>query len=608
MADERLTNFYVDYDIQDVTAARDSNFSTPNPQQYFTNITKLVDRFSPDIEFPRFTFEHNFNVLDGSLRPLEVDTQVPITVPYFNTVLSDANGNYATAPSILINFTRPHSSFAFMFYFIDNHPIEMELTFWDPQDMMISKFTCNVDSLIYTTFHDVYGYQKMQIRFTKTIPKRYVKLKYIKYGAVITWDETNVKDANIVQQVDRMSKSLTIDTMSFTVIDVMGRLNLGNAAGMHRYFQRNQVMYPYEVIEKTNTDGSKTTSTIELGKYYLKTFSEGKNLGKMSSQSYLGLMDDIIYYGGEIYNGKKAGLVIKDIFYTMGLEDDQFSIDSVSYNQLLYGTIIPKSCRKALNEVLFAIHSVIDSHNLEHIEIKKSTSIQKPDLVKAYKFSTSTKKNNYVYGVDIKYKSFGIESARKEVAKGTYTTGTYTLYFTAPYSGLIIDAGTYHEGGAEYPVGRIISQTTYSVTFSMHNTAEATISGYGYTVTESIARATQNDLQAGEKESIQTFSTSLVNGTQALELADKLLEYLSYDLTINVKMLADDNNMEDFHIVENPVDRFNNYYGMFTKRTLNLTGGFIDTATLIGSTIQEPMVPFARSANYELFAGGTNLI
>ena len=73
-------------------------------------------------------------------------------------------------------------------------------------------------------------------------------------------------------------------------------------------------------------------------------------------------------------------------------------------------------------------------------------------------------------------------------------------------------------------------------------------------------------------------------------------------------MLADDNNMEDFHIVENPVDRFNNYYGMFTKRTLNLTGGFIDTATLIGSTIQEPMVPFARSANYELFAGGTNLI
>ena len=595
MADERLTNFYVDYDIQDVTAARDSSFSTPDTQQYFTNIASLVNRFSPDIEFSRFTFEHNFNILDGSLRPLEVDSQVPITVPYFNKTLSDINGDYATAPSILVNFSKPHSSFAFMFYFIDNHPIEMELTFWDPQDMLITRFTCVVDSLTYTTFHDVYGYQKMLVRFTKTIPKRYIKLKYIKYGTVITWDETNVRNASIVQQVDRMSKSLTIDTLSFTVIDVAGKLNLGNTAGMHRYFQRNQVMYPYEVIT-TDTSETNVQETINLGKYYLKDFSESKNLGKMGSQSYLGLMDDITYYGGEVYNGKKAGLVIKDIFYTMGLEDDQFHIDNVTYNQLLYGTITPKSCRKALNEILFATHSVIDSHNLEYVEIKKSTAIQKPDLTKANKFSTSTKKNSYVFGVDVKYKTYGIESERKEVAKGTYTKGTYTLYYTSPYSGLIINTGV------------INNQTTYSVTFTVNSTAEVIISGYAYTTTESIARATQTSLQAGEKESIQTFSTSLVNGEQALELAGKLLEYLSYDLTINIKMMAEDNDMEDFHIVENPVDRFNNYYGMFTKRSLDLTGGFIDTATLIGSTIKEPLVPFARSSNYELFAGGTVLI
>lgn len=596
MADERLTNFYVDYDIQDVTAAKDSSFTTPDSQQYFTEISKLVDRFSPDIEFPRFTFEHNFNILDGSLYPLEVDAQVPITVPYFNTILSDDDGEYGTAPSILINFSKPHSSFAFMFYFLNNHPLEMELTFWDAEDMLIARFTCNIDSLTYTTFYDVYGYQRMLVRFTKTIPKRYIKLKYIKYGTVITWNETNVRDANIIQQVDRMSKNLSIDNLSFTVIDVAGKLNLGNTSGMHRYFQRNQIMYPYEVIEVVNTDGTITSSKANLGKYYLKTFSESSNLGKMGSQSYLGLMDDITYYGGEVYNGKKAGLVIKDIFYTMGLEDDQFKIDDVTYNQVLYGTITPKSCRKALNEVLFAVHSVIDSHNLEFIEIKKSTAIQKPDLTKSNKFSTSTKKNDYVYGVDVKYKTYGIESERKEVAKGTYTKGTYTLYFTTPYSDLVINTGT------------IDSQSTYSVTFTVNNTSEVIISGYGYTTTESIARVTQNSLQAGEKESIQTFSTSLVDGTQALELAKKLLEYLSYDLTINVKILADDNDMEDFHIIENSVDIFNNYYGMFTKRSFDLTGGFIDTATLVGSTVKEPLVSFARSDTHELYAGGEALI
>lgn len=588
--DERYTNFYLNYDIQDVTAARDSHFTTSDSQQYFTNIDKLVAKESPDIQFPRFTFEHNFNVLDGSLFPMEEDEDVEVVIPYFTSVLSDENGEFETNPSITIDFTRPHSSFAFMFYFLEDYPLEMELTFWDDTNNLINRYTIYPDSLTYTTFGDIYGYQKILIVFKKTLPKRYIKLKYIKYGTVITWDETNVQNASVVQQTDRLSKSLSIDTLSFTVIDVEGKLNVGNAAGMHKYFQRNQIMYPYE--EVIDADGNKTT--VQLGKYYLKTFSENTNLGKMSAQSYLGLMDDITFYGGEVYNGTLAGTVIEKIFETMELEE--YVIDEETYNTPLYGTITPKSCRKALNEVLFAVHSVIDSHDLDNVIIKKSTAIQRPDLVKNQKFSTSTKKNDYVYGVDVKYTTYTIADERKEVAKGTYSAGTYTLYFTQPYSSLIINTGT------------IDTQSTYSVTFTVDTDSEVVISGYAYTTATSIARVTHDSLQAGQKESISTYSTALCSGEQALKLAKQLLDYLSFDLTINVKMLADDNKMDDFHIIENPVDRFNNYYGMFTKRTLNLTGGFIDTATLIGSTVVEPIYGFARTSNYELYAGSETII
>lgn len=594
--DERFTNFYLDYDIEDVTAARDASFPSPADQQSFTHIQGSVDRDSLELTFPRFTFEHNFNVLDGSLQPLETEGNVPIVVPYFNKTLSDSDGYYSNVPSLEITFSRVHSSFAFMFYFIDDFPLEMELTFWDMHDELISKFTCEVDRFDYTTFHDVYGYAKILIKFTKTLPKRYVKLKYIKFGTVITWDETNIQNGTIVQQSDRMSKQLAIDTLSFTVVDVAGKLNLGNTAGMHRYFQRDQIMYPYEIIETPQADGSYLEEKINLGKYYLNTFSENSNLGKMTAQSYLGLMDAIIFYDGEMYNGELAGHVIEDIFTTMGLESENYTIDSATYNQPLYGTITPKKCREALKDVLFATHSIINSHNLEHIEIKKSTVIQKPDIQKGKKFSTSTKKNDYCYGVNVKYTTYSKESEPKEISKGTYEAGTHTVYFSSPCADLSINRGT------------IISQSTYACTFTVPSAGEVIFTGYAYATATSIAKATRLNLEAGEVESVKSFTTNLLNAQQAEVLAAQLLEYLSYDLTITVKALAMDNDMEDFHIVENPVEMFSDYYGMFTKRSINLTGGFISTDTLIGSTIFEPIVPFARSANYELYAGGETII
>lgn len=592
--DDRYTNFYVEYDIQDVTAAGNASFVNPADQQSFTHIQSLVNKESVDLEFPRFTFEHNFNVLDGTLQPLEVEGSVPITLPFMNKTLSDASGNYVTSPSIEINFSRTHSSFAFEFYFIEDFPTELRMSFWDAEGYLLDRFTTTVDALRFVTYHDVYEYKRILIEFTKTIPKRYVKLKYIKFGTTITWDETNVQNANVVQQTDLMSKNLAIDTLSFTVVDVAGKLNLGNASGMHRYFQRDQILYPYEIIEQKNKQGEWVKTKINLGKYYLKTFSEDTNLGKMTCQSYLGLMDDITFYGGAIYNGTKAGIVIDKIFQTMGFEN--YVIDSETYNQLLYGTITPKSCRNALTEVLFATHSIIDSHNLEHVEIKKTTKIKRPDLLKANKFSTSTKKNDYIYGVDVKYTQYTREAETKEIAKGRYTKGTHTVYFTSPCSNLTINTGT------------INSQSTYSITFTLSSKSDVIITGYGYTTTTSIAQATQDNIESGQVEKTQAFSTTLLNSTQAKELAEKLLKYLSYDLTISVKFLADDNIMSDFHIVENSVDQFSNYYGQFTKRSLDLTGGFIDTATLVGTTILEPLVPFARQSNYELHAGGTALI
>ena len=587
MAD-RLTNFYVDYNIEDTTASVDAVFSTEDDQQYFTEITELKN-IHADLTFPRFTFEHNFNVLDGSKTELENDSyneyqyvnnsdtintiiftesiigtitanssstashntavyskslslsagtyylsgcpaggsnenyyvratvngteyvdygegntftllatsnvnidcviaqdyvaeQVVFTptvstvappyvnrvIPYFNKQLSTLNGDFVNNPKVTISFSREHSSFAFVVYFYDSHPIEIQLTFYNLSNELINRYTFPINSNIVTIQQDVEGYAKIEVEFTKTLPGQYIKFSSFLFGIWITWDETNVQNATLVQQVDRLSKNLSIDTLSFTVIDVGNELNLGNVEGLHKYFQTNQFLLPYEVI-----DGQK----IELGKYYLKTFSESSNLGKMSAQSYLGVMDDVMFYEGKIYSGKRAGEILDEIFEVMHLTN--YTIDEETYNTPLYGTIIPKSCRKALNDVLFACNSVINSHDLDNIIIKKSSPIRRPDINKDSKFSTSVTKNKYVYGVEVKYTSYVQEEEEREIAKGTYEAGTHTIYFNEPHVTLTINTGI------------ITEQNIYSVTFTIPTESEVIITGYSFTTTTNIARYVQ---------------------------------------------------------------------------------------------------------------------
>lgn len=831
--DERLTNFYVDYNIEDTTAKTDALFNTEDEQQYFTNITRLIHR-NENLKLPRFTFEHNFNVLDGSLQEMELDsdnlysftnaslttnsvifvesTDTSITassssmvehetasysktlsleagtyyisgcpsggrgdtynltatvdntvytdrgagfvltlendadveiscnimanyyaedvtfypvvsthdgpyihtvVPYFNTVLSDNNGEWETNPSIVITFSREHASFAFVARFLDDHPLEMKLDYFNLDGLRIASFTEQITSNNVNILHDVYGYAKIVIQFTKALPYRYVKFISFIFGIVITWDETNVKQASMVQATDRISKNISIDTLSFTVIDEKGDLNLGNTDGMHKYFQRNQYMLPYEEING---------KIIKLGKFYLKTFSEKSNLGKMTSQSYLGRMDDITFYDGEVYNGKQAGKVLEQIFATMGLTD--YIIDNETYNTLLFGTIAPKTCRKALNDVLFATHSIVDSHDLDNFIIKKTGHARMADIPRDKKFSTSTKKIDYTYGVEVKYTQYVKKTERTEVAKGTYEAGTHTIYFNAPYEDLILhdesvasnlmtiglDSG--EENGVIYGVtetqilidgtctqntdlelveelelpagtyvlsdnynsptenddccivvesegtvlaksnyaeqrsftlestttvsislklledsvytaktiepllrnmsdikGIIDEQSPYYVTLTLTTSQEISITGYGYDTTQSAVRYVQSKLQAGEGESIKTYTTTLCNMATAKLLAMKLLEYAQFDMTINLKWLATDNKMDEFHVIQNPNDQFTDYYGMYTKRTLDLTGGFIDTAELVGSTVNDNQYLFTkRETDFELIAGEDGII
>ena len=512
-------------------------------------------------------------------------------VPYFNNTLSDEEGIYETNPKVTIDFTTEHASLAFIMQFIDDHPLEAKLTFYNLADEVIVVHVVSITSNRVLIPQDVFGYSKIVIEFTKTLPSHYIKFKSFFFGIVLTWNETNVKEATVVQEIDRISKNISIDTLSFKVIDIKSELNLGNLQGIHRYFQKNQYMLPYEIIQDMK-DGIPVGEPrkVKLGKYYLRTFSESANLGKMTAQSYISIMDDNMFYEGEMYNGKLAGEVIEQIFEVLGYTE--YVIDNETYNQRLYGTITPKSCRKALQEVLFACNSVINAHDIDNIIIEKTSHIKRPDIPKNKKFSTSVTKNAYTYGVEVKYTSYTQEEQTRELIKATYTAGTYEVQLNEPYTGITVEGAT------------LVEAHTYHITFRVATETEVTIRGYAYRKVQNTVNALQSKLLAGEEQKLTTYTTSLCNRVTAQELAQKLLEYSNLNLTVKMKWLADNNDMNDFHVVENPNENFNDYLGVFIKRTLDLTGGFIDTATMAGKSIEDDYYKYTREdPEPELYSG-----
>ena len=58
--------------------------------------------------------------------------------------------------------------------------------------------------------------------------------------------------------------------------------------------------------------------------------------------------------------------------------------------------------------------------------------------------------------------------------------------------------------------------------------------------------------------------------------------------------------MTNWKVIENAIPSYNNYIGVYSKRNLDLTGGFIDMATLIGYQNDRDQYYYADT---ELYAG-----
>lgn len=548
------TEFFVDYNLYDTTALQDGAESTGSNAD-FADIGLIKDNISAP---PYATLEHNFFLLDGGLDEFP---DSPENLVYFSSGQAGADGSFTEEQSITVQFTENHTSIGLTLHFAEEYPLEILITWYDLGGGWKAQKTFYPNALDFFCENQMEDYGRITIRFVRVLPYHNAKLQYVEYGTTLTWGADSVTSGKLVNDTDPISDKIKTDKLTFDFVDKDDTFNIGNQAGLHKTFQKRQKMLPYEIV-----DGVK----MPLGVFFLDSNSTTQNVSKISAIDYKGMLANTDFKDGEIYNGTKAGVIIDAIMETAGIED--YTVDDETYNTLLYGTLKIQTCQKALREVLFACGSIVNTAMRSNLEIHKANRLISAKIDRGRKFSTTLKTDHYVSDINVKYKTWTLDSAVSELTKGTYGVGTHVIQLTNPAANMTASAGT------------ILKQMPYYIELQITEEAksEIVISGQKYVGEELAVLSSIEHVKSGEVRSTKTFSGTLLNYEAAQRVADSILDYYQLQQIIQTKHISLGEKAGDWIEVENPLVGHGNFVACIESLTTDLVGGFLGTAKYRG--------------------------
>ena len=549
------TNCIVDMVFADVTALADAA-ETNNGSVLSTNSLFKAQTAQSDYG----TMELNQFILDGTNEILPVS---PSDIAFWSSVQSGADCTFSTNPLFTSTFTTTHTSSGITLTFTGDYPVEIKVTWYSIAGSKLAQKTFYPDSLEYYCQNQVQYYGKIKIEFIKTRnPYCYIKLQYILYGVNLQWSKDLVQNGSVVEEIDTTGATISINTASVSIVDAYNNFDIGNEDGEWKSIEKKQ-----KITFSEDKDGVK----IPCGVFFMDSWSFSSNIAKFSLKDSVGLMDSFTFYGGAVYSDVKAGVILDQIFAAAGITD--YSITSEIYNTTLSGWLAVQTCRSAMQKVLFAVGAVCDDSRSSTVKIYKADRYVKYTVPTSRKFAgkTTVSMDTYVSGVSLTYSQYVLQADSSQIFSGAMLKGDTKITFTAPYlaSSITVSAGTIKEVSTNYVI----------VTMTADGTC--VISGRTYQANTFTYLKNVPYIESGEIENVKKFSGETLCNTSILpDIAQSLLSYYLLRKKVSMQYLID---LEQAGNWVNIVDVSNNYAtSLIEKQTLDLTGGFIATATCRG--------------------------
>lgn len=593
-----INNFFkCKYILADATASRSVNFifNNYNPARSNSSLLVTTNNFFNKVQ----TDEHNFSVLDGSFNAMSNQTKMG----FLSLRKSDDDGTFENVPSITAEFKENHSSVGFTLGFVERYPLECEVTWYSLSGVTLANKVFDINSNIIeddkTTgaykvklLYPVENYSKVIFKFTKTIPGSYIKINSLLFGVEVILDETVISsNGKLISEIDRTGSTLPISTLSFDFIDLDDSYNFGNNTGIHLYVQTDQKLYPIETINGKD---------VSLGVFYIKEFSVSEGKITISAQNIIGQLDSSQYLGSEVYlDGITIQNILANVLEPVGFtevdnSDDtvnslyKYKIDSsIDKTALLYGTIKPQSTRNALKEIVLAIQAIVYSDNDGVMIITKPSSVIKNRIGTDIKISTKVTKNKFVSGTTVNYsKRYLNIVASTASANDSYTIGDHTIKFNEPYDPYSLALYTIQDGSStktllDSSVAKIIEKHAYYVIIRVYEATKFEIDGIKYGE-KKFALSVKQTLLANTKENVKSYNSTLCNHDLAVKVAKSILNYYNYRLGLSIQYLANNLDIDNWNIIQNPNSQYSDFIAMFNSITVDLTNGFVVDGKLVG--------------------------
>lgn len=479
-------------------------FATSNPNAPLSSIIKdnnsVVFSQSDNVDFG-FNINRTYQTLEAGRFVLNgknelYDESLQRFTGYTSYYISDSNGSFTTPPKITIEFGGKKFDFSGWTMSFDqsmnNYPTDFLMECFNEGASVYSK-TYNPTSPLFSTQDILPTCDKIELTFNKTnVPHRRVRVSSIIYGLANTFDDKQVLNCELTNEVDIMSNDLPVTKFDFTIFDIENKYNPDNPNNIIQYLENGQNV-KYELGWKLDDD------TIEWLPMYTGYTSESvnfENSGEVKTASFntvsiLNTLDTI--FNGQSWTGNAvtmydlALMLVNYIGYN-GILILPTELKSFSTKALLNGFNIKTGLQLIANACGFSIYTNRNGLIMFQ-DMSKKTDVAFSFTDRSMLEHPDTNRIPQVRVIKTKYYTYRVKSDIQEIATIDIYNDKATEYFAEyeNYANVTYEASS----GLTVSGTPTITATRFSGTFTGRGTV--TIKGQEIEKTENTISKVVND-------------------------------------------------------------------------------------------------------------------
>ncbi len=353
-APARTVKAKVAFDISDVTAKDDvSNLTSTEQASGISNKNQVINS-QREQSYNLATWEPDRFKLDGSFSFPDDVLANNGEMGFVSEGLCDSDGNFEEYPTIIFEFTNPHSSIGITVTFDalnEEYATEFNLAVYDGSNNLIAsidvenndKVQCDVNYLLS-------NYKKVVVTIKKwSVGERRARIVEIDFGLVKVYDDNNLIKCSLIEELDLTGSQLPSAEFKFTVDNADRAFNILNPTGFYAYLQQRQQV---DVQLGVLTDAA--YEWVPLGNYLLWewTSDEGSLTATFTARTNLDLMSAVDYENLTPKTGYSLYQMAMDIFALCGISN--YEIDTALQSITTKGLLKKTTCRNVLQMIALA--------------------------------------------------------------------------------------------------------------------------------------------------------------------------------------------------------------------------------------------------------------